>query len=64
MLTSTQTYRPQNLNVYVTFVVEFDFIVEKTQLLRLDRVVLGKSVHLGRRIVYSATFSGNFGGVF
>ena len=38
MLTSTQTYRLQKLNIYVKFDVESEFQVENTYFVRLDRV--------------------------
>ena len=38
MLTSTQTYRPQNLTIYVKFHVESKFEVENAQFLCLDLV--------------------------
>ena len=39
MLATMETYRPQNLNVYVKPDAESDYLVEKRYLLRLDRVV-------------------------
>ena len=36
ILTSTQTYKPQNLNIYVKIHVESEFDVENCQLLRLE----------------------------
>ena len=38
VLTFMETYRPQNLNIYVTFDIESDLSIEKTYLLRPDRV--------------------------
>ena len=40
-----QTYRPQNLNTHVKIDVESDVLHKKRQLLRLDRVPLGKSTY-------------------
>ena len=39
ILTSTQTYRPQNWNIYLKVDVYSEFEVEHNQLLCLDRVV-------------------------
>ena len=36
ILTSTQTYRLQNVNTYVDFGVESEFVVKNVQLLCLD----------------------------
>ena len=42
MLTTMQTYRPQNPNIYITFEVESDVSVERRISLRQVRVILGQ----------------------
>ena len=44
MLATMETYKPQNLNVYMKFDTESDVLLNNSQFLRLDQVLSRKNV--------------------